>query len=304
MIERFLDISEQAVYINVEDECLKLSRQRTTLAKIPLREVAALSIGHPGCTITTAALSGLAEAGGIMVITDRNCLPTGMIMPLSGHTTQTERMRVQSEVTRPLKKRLWQQIVRCKIREQTSLLEKLGKNHGKLGAMGGKVRSGDPDNLEAQAARFYFVELFGKGWRRDRDERDENRHLNYGYTVLRAIVARAVCASGLHPSLGLHHHNRYDPFCLADDLMEPFRPLVDEVVYSFTRQIDCFAPLTADVKQRLVGGLLETRLLLAGESRGLFDVVSRLAASLAKAYDGKGKKLTLPERIIQPSGNN
>jgi hypothetical protein len=171
----------------------------------------------------------------MFIVSNEKHLPAAMLLPLSTHSTQTERFARQAAVSLPTRKRAWQQIVQAKLRAQARLLEETtGADQG-LHVMAGRVRSGDPDNLEAQAARVYWPALFGKeasgeAFRRDPEGEGINVHLNYGYAVLRAIVARALCASGLHPSLGVHHHNRYDTFCLADDLMEPFRPLVDRVV--------------------------------------------------------------------------
>ncbi|MFH0937841.1 MAG: type II CRISPR-associated endonuclease Cas1 [Planctomycetota bacterium] len=159
-----------------------------------------------------------------------------------------------------------------------------------------QVHSGDPQNIEAQAARRYWLALFGENFRRDRDADDQNRLLNYGYAILRATVARAICAAGLHPSLGLHHHNRYDTFCLASDLMEPFRPLVDNVVVQYIRQHGSNAPLDKAAKAALLAPIT-ARYTADGESRTLFDLLARVASSLTDVYMEEGKELYLPELL-------
>lgn len=192
---------------------------------MPLADVAALIVSHPQVTYTHAVLPGLAAAGAIFVACDEKHLPAAMLLPLVAHSTQTERIGKQAALSLPTRKRLWQQIVQEQIYARARLLEeRTGKDWG-LTPMAAQVRSGDPQNLEGQAARIYWQNLFSpEPFRRDPEAEGLNSCLNYGYAVLRAAVARALCGAGLHPSLGLHHHNRYDPFCLADDFMEPFRP--------------------------------------------------------------------------------
>jgi len=178
---------------------------------------------------------------------------------------------------------------------QGRLLKDLrGKDHG-LFDLAMKVRSGDPENVEAQAARRYWPVLFGKSFRRDPFAEDHNRLLNYGYAVLRAVVARAVCASGLHPSLGIHHHNRYDAFCLADDLAEPYRPLVDSVVERIWRGRGPEAPLDKETKSAIIKTLMEIRYELGEENRTLFDLLGHTASSLAAVFMGTRRDIILPE---------
>jgi len=161
--------------------------------------------------------------------------------------------------------------------------------------MAGRVRSGDPDNLEGQASRRYWPALFDNpGFRRDRDLPDQNKNLNYGYAVLRAIVARAVCAAGLHPALGIHHHNRYDAFALADDLMEPFRPLVDRAVVAWVRANDPLADLSPQAKAALIQPLM-ARYPVKDEERPLFDIAARAAVSLTRVFAGTANALVLPD---------
>jgi CRISPR-associated protein Cas1 len=262
----------------------------------------------------------------MFIVSNEKHLPAAMMLPLSTHSTQTERFARQAAVSLPTRKRAWQQIVQAKLRAQARLLEEVTGKDWALGLMAGKVRSGDPDNLEAQAARIYWQALFGKEgassaagtFRRDPEGEGINLFLNYGYAVLRAIVARALCASGLHPSLGVHHHNRYDTFCLADDLMEPFRPLVDRVVARIhltpagsnaESQNEAYAVAPAQVgtqppavqldqnsKKSILEGLL-VRYSGGGESRTLFDWASRSASSLVALIEERDEKLSFPELV-------
>ena len=263
---------------------------------MPLPEIAALVVAHPRVTFTQSVVSGLAEAGGILVTCDARFIPAAMLLPLQAHFIQTERLAQQVEASKPTCKRLWQQIVRAKITAQGRTLKALHGDDAGLPALLRRVRSGDPANVEAQASRRYWRALFADDkFRRNPDSDDQNRHLNYGYAVLRAVVARALCAAGLHPSIGLHHHNRYNPFCLADDLMEPWRPVVDGVVARWVREHGTKAPLDRDAKSALIE-TITGRYRVGGEARTLFDVLSRTAASLVAVFAGGRRDLVLPEK--------
>ena len=218
-----------------------------------------------------------------------------MFLPLAVHCTQAERFAAQARAPLPKCKRLWQQLVRAKIRAQAEMLLDLhGTDHG-LAALVTRVRSGDPTNVEAWAARRYWARLFIEtDFRRHREDEDQNLLLNYGYAVLRAIVARAICGAGLHPSLGLHHHNRYNAFCLADDLMEPFRPTVDRSVAEYVATHDAVRELEAAAKQHIIADLTG-RYLVNGEQRTLFDTAARVASSLADVFLGRAQELELPD---------
>jgi len=287
------------------------ARERQTQA-VPFADIAVLIVSHPQVSFTQAVLAGLAAAGGMFIASDEKHLPAAMMLPLSTHSTQTERFARQAAAPVPTRKRAWQQIVQAKLRAQGALLQEVaGSDHG-LAAMAGKVRSGDPDNLEAQGARIYWQALFANEgaaspaemFRRNAEGDGLNVYLNYGYAVLRAIVARALCASGLHPSLGVHHHNRYDTFCLADDLMEPYRPLVDRVVARLYREVLATGdPSALQLDQNSKKTILENlvvRYTGDNESRTLFDWVSRSANSLAALIEGREKHLGFPRLI--PSG--
>lgn len=295
MIERILDFSSEPARLSVRLKQLQIERREQPRRSVPVNEIAVLLAAHPQLKCTQAVLSELAQAGGTLVVCDQRSLPVGMMMPLVQHCLQTQRIAAQASTPRRLRGRLWRQIVRAKIRSQGACLWVLwGKDFG-LGELSRKVRSGDPSNLEAQAARRYWKHLFGtEPFRRDPDKRDANLMLNYGYAVVRAIVARAICASGLHPSLGLHHHNRSNPYCLADDLMEPFRPIVDRAVVEYSQGQTCPEELTPQVKTYLVERITG-RLRIAGKLVTVFDAASQLSASLAEVYLTRKGRLQLPD---------
>lgn len=293
MIERIIDISDEPAKLTVWLEQLVIERgeNKTT---VPLAEVATVVVSNPQVTFSHPALAGIASKGASLIVCDEKHMPVGLLLPIQLHSTQTERIANQANAPLPKRKRLWQQLITAKITAQGRLLSQLhGKDFGLI-KMAQSVKSGDPDNIEGQASRIYWQKLFADpAFIRKRDAEDQNRHLNYGYAVLRAIVARAICACGLHPSLGIHHHNRYDAFCLASDLMEPFRPIVDRAVALWVKENDPLAPLDKQAKSAILAPLI-ARYDLDGESRTLFDIMSRVASSLALVYMGEREKLLLP----------
>jgi len=294
MNNRVLDFSAGGAYLSVKHEQLVVKREEAEPVTIPLEDVAVVVVSHPSVTYSHAVLSELMRHGGVFVTCDQRRMPSGMMLPLEGHHLQQERLEHQVGASVPLKKRAWQQVVQAKVSNQAAVLDRLHGTGMALASMAGKVQSGDPENIEGQAARKYWQALFpGERFLRGRDAGGANDLLNYGYGVVRALVARAIVGSGLHPSLGIHHHNRYDAFCLADDLMEPFRPVVDEAVALHLQEEGADLNLTPDTKRMLlaaVGGRVD----VDGESRTLFDAASLLTASLALYYQGKRKKVTLP----------
>jgi len=297
MTERIVDISDAPARLCVRGGLLVLARADEAEFTLPLPEVAVLLIAHPQVALTHAVLAGIAGAGGVVVVCDEKRLPVGMLLPLVGHFLQAERLARQARASLPTRKQLWRQMVRAKVQAQAAVLRQLRGHDAGLSALAARVRSGDSENIEAQAARRYWPALFDDpDFRRGDEAKAVNPLLNYGYGVLRAMTARALCAAGLHPSLGVHHHNRYDPFCLADDLMEPFRPLVDRAVAQWAdAQRAAGLPLALDreTKAAILAALLG-RLELDGESRTLFDLLARAAASLAAALAGEKTELSLP----------
>jgi CRISPR-associated protein Cas1 len=295
MINRILDFSESPARLRVRLAQLIVQRENLPEVSVPLVDLAVVLVAHPQVTFTQAVLSGLAAAGGVFVTCDGRNLPVGMLLPLAAHTTQAERFAAQACAALPVRKRLWRKIVRAKIKAQAALLVELRGTDFGLNALVGQVQSGDPSNVEARAARRYWPNVFADlDFRRHRENEDQNVLLNYGYAVLRAIVARAICAAGLHPSLGIHHHNRYNAFCLADDLMEPFRPKVDRAVAEYMSTHDEPYKLESAAKQNIIGELTG-RYDVKGEQRTLFDASARMASSLADVFLGKEEELELPD---------
>ena len=295
MINRILDFSEAPARLRVRLAQLIVQREDRPEVSVPLADLAVVVVAHPQVTFTQAVLAGLAAGGGAFVTCDGRNLPVGMMLPLAAHTTQVERFVAQARAPAPVRKRLWQQVVRAKIAAQAALLVELRGSDFGLAALAARVHSGDPSNVEARAARRYWPHLFADlAFRRHRENEDQNLLLNYGYAVLRAIVARAVCAAGLHPSLGIHHHNRYNAYCLADDLMEPFRPTVDRAVAEYMSSHDEPYRLEAAAKQHIIGELTG-RYLVNGQQRTLFDTAARMASSLADVFLGNAEELDLPE---------
>lgn len=299
--ERVLDFSDSAAHLSLRYEQLVIRADDRGEITVPLAEIAAVILTSPRLTATQPALAGVMRHGGSVIVCDDCCQPAGMMLPLNANTTQTQRMLAQMRASVPTAKRLWKQIVQEKIRAQAAALIAAGRGDGGLCGLAARVRSGDSSNLEGQAAQRYWPLLFNDpSFRRRRDAENQNRLLNYGYAVLRAAVGRAICASGLHPSIGLHHHGRNNPWCLADDLMEPYRPLVDRAVVELVCEHGPDCSLDGTSKPRLVS-VLTDRVSSGGEARSLFDWISRTAASLAQVFLGEADRLHYPDGLCHVS---
>lgn len=301
--ERVLDFSDERAFLRVRHGQLVIQREGKPDISTPIAEVAIMLLATSRVSCTQSVLAEIMESGGVVLVCDRSMMPIGMMVPLSAHHASTQRLRAQIDAGLPRKKRIWQQIVVAKILAQAgNLRNRTGDDHG-LVAMAGRVRSGDPDNLESQAAQRYWPRLFGDlDFRRRRDAPDQNRLLNYGYAVLRAAVARAICASGLHPSIGVHHHGRSNPYCLADDLMEPWRAMIDSEVAEIAGEWGADVLLDATVKSRLIG-VLHQRLDDADGSRTVLAWIARSASSLADSLCGDVRpdkiKLFFPQGLLE-----
>lgn len=297
--ERVLDFSTGQAYLALRYEQLIIRRDGFPDVSTPLEDAAVLVLASRQVTCTLPVLDAVMRHGGAVVVCDDAMLPSGMMLPLAGHGWQTRRMLAQAALARPRAKQLWRQVVRAKVRAQGSLLAALRADDGGLLALAERVNSGDTMNIEAQAAQRYWPLLFNDPeFLRRRFAPDENRLLNYGYAVLRAAVGRALCASGLHPSLGLHHRSRSNPFCLADDLMEPYRPLVDAQVREITGEFGPDVALEGRLKERLVS-VLHERLDHEGESRTAFEWIARSASSLAACIEGETTRLFFPDGLVR-----
>jgi CRISPR-associated protein Cas1 len=302
MLRKTIEIATPGTRLSVALGQLLIERPEQPMARVPIEDLGVVVVDDSRATYTQTVFIECLAAGATIIVTGRDHLPAGMMLPLDGHHALTERHRAQAAAGVPLKKRLWQALVTAKLRQQGRLLKALHGQDGGLSALAGRVRSGDPDNFEAQGAQRYWPRLFGRDFRRDRAASDANALLNYGYAVLRAAVARALVASGLIPSLGVWHHNRANPFCLADDMLEPWRPLVDAKVRSLI--LPDTPPPTLDdrpTRAALLAIFNET-VLVGGRRWPLLLGIEQSAASLAKAITSNDRgALLVPESLaLQP----
>ena len=279
----------QLVFKNPEDE----SATRT----IPVEDIGIVILDNQQITITQGLMSALLENNCAVISCDSKHLPTGLFLPLCAHTLQNERFRKQLDASLPLKKQLWQQTIEAKIYNQAVVLEfATGEKHNNMYIWSDQVKSGDSENIEARAAAYYWKTIFPDDpfFVRGQEEGGANALLNYGYAILRATMARALVGNGLLPTLGIHHHNRYDAYCLADDIMEPYRPYVDRLVLAILH--DGINELNKDSKVRLLG-LPTMEVLIEGQRRPLMVAVSQTSASLSKCFSGEIRKLAYPEMV-------
>lgn len=277
-------------------ESFKIQTQVTK----PIEDIGVVVLDNQRITITTGAIEALLENNCAIITCDHRSMPVGLMLPLCGNTTQSERFRDQIGASLPLKKQLWQQTIQAKINNQASVLAMCRKAEvGCLRAWAKDVRSGDPDNFEGRAAAYYWRCMFGEhieGFTRDREGLPPNNALNYGYAILRAIVARALVSSGMLPTLGIHHHNRYNAYCLADDIMEPYRPYVDEYVCQLIEKHGLPSEeLTKSWKAELL--LIPTLdVVIGGRKSPLMVGVTQTTASLYKCFTGEIRKVAYPEK--------
>jgi CRISP-associated protein Cas1 len=263
---------------------------------IPVEDIGVVVLDHKQITITQALIGALLDNNTAVITCDDTRLPSGMLLPLAGNTLQTERFRAQIDASQPLKKNLWQQTVSAKIANQARLLEKLGKPADNMKHWSSSVLSGDQQNHEARAAAWYWKTIFPPelNFLRERNGIPPNNLLNYGYAILRAVVARGLVSSGLLPTLGIHHRNKYNAYCLADDIMEPYRPFVDEVVVKLMNSGLDYTELTTAVKQELLG-IPVIDITIDGDSSPLMVGLQRTTASLARCFMGEVRKIAYPE---------
>lgn len=282
--DRVIDLSQSPARVSMRNDCLVVEREGEAPASVALVDIACVVLSHRQITMSKGALDAVARAGAALIVCGDDFLPSGLMLPLVANFEQSKRVVAQARAKRPLGKRMWQQMVVAKIAAQASNLESLRGDGFGLRALAASVRSGDPENVEAQAAQRYWKALFDDpDFVRRREAENQNKLLNYGYAVVRAAVGRALCAAGLHPSLGVHHHGRNNPFCLADDVMEPYRALVDHEVARSVGEWGSDAPLDGKSKSRLVG-VLHERLTSKGEDRTVLDWIGRTAWSVAESF--------------------
>ncbi|MCC5829627.1 MAG: type II CRISPR-associated endonuclease Cas1 [Phycisphaeraceae bacterium] len=296
MIKRTIEISRQATHLSIRHDQLLIQpfdQPKETAHSIPTEDIGLVVIDHPRTTYSHSAMQALMRQGAAVVICGRDHLPAGIMLPLSEHTEQVTRLKAQINASRPLLKQLWRQLVAAKIRAQRCNVPADSPEARRLSVLAGEVKSGDTTNVEAQAARVYWScwrERFGR-FKRDPDGQDSiNAMLNYGYAVLRAALGRAIVAGGLHPALGIHHHNRANAFCLADDLIEPLRPLADRRVLQLHLQKR--TSMNQSNKAHLLS-MLTSPAEIAGQSGPLMVQLHRTVASLVHCLLGERKTLDL-----------
>lgn len=279
-----------------KSDSLSESFKSSAVKRVPIEDIGVIVLDNKQITVTQSALVELLENNVAIITCDNHRMPTGLMLPLAGNTTQSERFRHQIDASLPLKKQLWQQTIQSKILNQSRvLLRQRGLECGNMEAWAKQVKSGDGDNLEARAAAFYWQNLFGsiKGFNRDREGIPPNNLLNYGYAILRAVVARSLVGSGLLPTLGIHHHNRYNAYCLADDIMEPYRPYVDKLVADIVDSGSDTSKLTTEIKSKLLS-IPVLDVVINGRRSPLMIGVGMTTASLYKCYSGEIRKIAYP----------
>lgn len=263
---------------------------------VPIEDIGVVILDHKQITVTQGLISELLDNNCAVITCDSRQLPVGLMLPLAGNSVQNERFRLQIDASLPLKKQLWQQTIEAKIRNQAAMLHhSTGETHNNMLKWSESVRSGDTENMEARAAVYYWKTVFPDNpyFVRDHEGGGANALLNYGYAILRAIVARALVASGLLPTLGIHHHNRYNAYCLADDIMEPYRPYVDRVVFDMISD-DLHAEVTVANKIKLLN-IPVVEVMIGGRRSPLMVAVSHTTASLVKCFRGESRRLIYPE---------
>lgn len=297
MIKRTIDISEPA-YLHLKHQQLLIDKQGETIAQIPIEDLGIVILQNPAIVITQAVIIACQKNNVVMVFCDERHLPYSVLLPISeGNNLHNKILQQQLLLTLPTKKRLWQQIVKQKIKGQVNTLKALGKAFAPLERLSENVKAGDPENLEAQAAQLYWKLLFGNEFRRDVELDGINSLLNYGYSIMRAMVARAIVSSGLHPTIGLNHHNQYNSLCLADDLIEPFRPWVDFKVYQILKR-NPELQVTKETKVPLLNLLSET-VIWEHQEMPLMVACHYLMAQLKRAYEDSSVVLIYPKIVIQ-----
>ncbi len=302
MIKRTLFFGNPA-YLRFKDEQLVITLPegsalpgKEQIITIPVEDIGVIVIEHPQITLTHLVLSALLENNVAIITCDSRHMPSGLLLPLEGNTTQQERFRHQINASEPLRKQLWQQTVRQKILNQAAVLKQQGGKTENMRYWADQVKSGDTENHEGRAAAYYWGELFDSSldFRRDRDGFAPNNLLNYGYAILRATVARSLVASGMLPTFGIHHHNRYNAYCLADDMMEPYRPYVDQLVLQIIDGDEIPDELTKVHKAKLLQ-IPVLDVTINDRRSPLMLATQQTAASLAKCFLGELRKVEFPE---------
>lgn len=289
-MDRIIEIAQNNRHLAVDHGFMTVSENGQEIGRAPIDQIGAVIANAHGLTYSNNLLVRLADQGAPLVVCGANHVPVSVVLPLESHHLQGDIITAQAALKPSALNRFWKEIIRAKLTQQAAVLTACGAVDAPLRYMAKQVKNGDPENLEGQGAKYYFQALFGKDFRRDRAQSGINAMLNYGYTILRSAVIRAIVAAGLHPSLGIHHCNQYNAMRLADDLMEPFRPLVDFCVYRLPNKSDS---VTAEIKKRLVAMLSCTMQTPKGSCE-INYLIENAAVSLAKCALGETDKLDLP----------
>jgi CRISP-associated protein Cas1 len=297
MLRRTIEIATPGTRLSVAHRQLVIERPEQPKATTPIEDIGVLVVDDRRAIYTQSVFTELLAAGATLMVTGPDHLPLGMMLPLDAHHVQTERHRAQVEASEPIRKQIWRTLVASKLKQQGCVLDHFSPSSNGLAAMAGRVRSGDPDNLEAQGAQRYWPLLFGKEFRRERGAEGVNALLNYGYAIVRAALARAVVASGLIPSLGVFHRNRANPFCLADDLFEPYRPFVDWRVKLLTLERAETPSLDERPVRAALLSVFNETITVGDRKLPLLLALQASAASLARALTGGDRTLALPEGL-------
>ncbi len=296
MIKKTLYFANPA-YLKTRDEQLviQISNEPDDEKSVPIEDIGLLIIDHPQITITQGLLAKCMENNVAVVTCDQTHHPAGILFNMEGNTLQSQVYKYQLEATIPLKKQLWQQTIVAKIENQAALLKSVKEEHTYIRNLVSKVKSGDTENCEAKAASYYWKRIFPAflEFRRERYGPPPNNLLNYGYAILRAAVSRAIVGSGLLPAIGIHHKNQYNAFCLSDDIMEPYRPYVDLLVYEIVSMSGKFLEMTPNMKKKLLS-IPTIDVVIDGKKSPLLNAVSRTTASLVKCYQGESRRILYP----------
>lgn len=279
-----------------KNDTLPDSFKKEAQAIIPIEDIGVVILDDQRIVISQSLIDGLIENNVALITCDKTHHPTGLMLNLAGNKLQSARFKTQLDAGQPLVKQLWQQTIKAKITNQAHLLKRFGNEAANMIKWAGDVKSGDPENMEARAAAYYWKSIFPeiKEFKREREGIPPNNLLNYTYAILRAIIARSLVGSGLLPTLGIHHRNQYNHYCLADDIMEPYRPFADALVAEIIRNGEDYTELSPSVKRQLLG-IATIDVVLNDERSPLMVAAQRTTASLAKCFEGTSKKLLYPE---------
>lgn len=294
MTNRIIEISDPLVSLSMSRGFMIVKIEGIEKSQIAIEDISILILNGTGASITTNLLNSMLESGVMLLILGSNYSPSGIFYPTNPHHLHKQKINLQIQSSKPLEKRLWQAVVKAKILNQAAILSFITSEDQKsLLRLAKKVSSGDKENIEAQAARKYWQPLFGLNFRRNFESLGINSMLNYGYAILRSATARAIFASGLHPAIGIHHHNQENAFCLVDDLMEPFRPVVDLIVKKLSKQFEKIDELTPEIKRSLVK-ILEIQLPTSTGVTSINNCLIKLCNSFVRSLEKKEVNLDFP----------